>query len=169
MILPLSQVSQVLTKKVIPGDDYKYNNKRFQQNPWICFHLCKCALVLCIIIYVFKDNFNNVNICDFSIICFLFFQTLVCMLNLVISSKIWSGFNFEISLASIKERTYKAFLRPTWEYASLLWDSITQKNIGKIAGVDRHHCFELSDHFHNTSGVGLKLEKLRRPSLQQRL
>ena len=86
--------------------------------------ICVSVRLYCALLFMFSKKILTMWISVNSPqLVFLYFQTLVCMLNLVISSKIWSGFNFEISLASIKERTREAFLRPTWEYASLVWDT----------------------------------------------
>ena len=45
--------------------------------------------------------------------------------------------NLKIGSKSIKERTYKALVRPVLEYASTVWDPYTEENIKKIESVQR--------------------------------
>ena len=73
-----------------------------------------------------------------------------------------------ISSSAIKERAYKAFVRPILEYASSVWDPYTQKSIDKLEAVQRRAARFVPHHYHNTSNVRLMLDSLGWPSLEQR-
>ena len=76
--------------------------------------------------------------------------------------------NLKISSSSIKEKSYKAFVRPLLEYASSVWGPYTQKSIDKLEAVQRcAACFVLN-RYHNTSSVSRMIDQLRWPSLEQR-
>ena len=61
--------------------------------------------------------------------------------------------NLKIGSWKVKERAYKAMIRPILEYASSVWDPHTKKSISKIEMVQRRAArFTLNRH-HNTSGV----------------
>ncbi len=75
--------------------------------------------------------------------------------------------NLKISSISIKERAYKAFVRPLLEYSSSVWDPYTQKTIDKLEAVQRAARFVMN-RYHNTSSVNRMLDSLGWPSLEQR-
>ena len=45
--------------------------------------------------------------------------------------------SLKISFSAIKERAYKAFVRPILEYASSVWDPYTQMSTDKLEAVQR--------------------------------
>ena len=73
-----------------------------------------------------------------------------------------------ISSSAIKERAYKAFVRPRLEYASSVWDPYTQKSIDKLEAAPRRAARFVLNRYHNTSSVHLMLDSLGWPSLEQR-
>ncbi|XP_078597679.1 uncharacterized protein LOC144873858 [Branchiostoma floridae x Branchiostoma japonicum] len=76
--------------------------------------------------------------------------------------------NLKISSVSIKEKAYKAFVRPVLEYASSVWDPHTKKNTDKIEAVQRRAARFVLNRFHNTSSVSSMLSTLGWQSLKQR-
>ena len=76
--------------------------------------------------------------------------------------------NLKISSSAIKDRAYKAFVRPILEYASSVWDPYTQKSIDKLETVQRRAARFVLNRYHNTSSVHLMLDSLGWPSLEQR-
>ena len=60
--------------------------------------------------------------------------------NVVNKSNRMLGFlwcSLKISFSAIKERAYKAFVRPILEYASSVWDPYTQMSTDKLEAVQR--------------------------------
>ena len=45
--------------------------------------------------------------------------------------------SLKISSSAIKDRAYKAFVRPILQFVSLVWDPYTQKSIDKLEAVQR--------------------------------
>ena len=45
--------------------------------------------------------------------------------------------NLKISSSAIKDRAYKAFVRPILQYVSLVWDPYTQMSTDKLEAVQR--------------------------------
>ena len=76
--------------------------------------------------------------------------------------------NLKISSSSIKEKAYKALVRPLLEYASAVWDPYTQKNIDKLEAIQRRAARFVLNRYHNTSSVSRLIEQLGWPSLAQR-
>ena len=76
--------------------------------------------------------------------------------------------NLKISSTGIKEKAYKALVRPHLEYASSVWDPHTDKNINKIEGVQRRAARFALNRYRNTSSVGSMLNTLGWPSLRKR-
>ena len=76
--------------------------------------------------------------------------------------------NLKISSRTIKERAYKAFVRPVLEYASCVWDPASQKNIDKLESVQRRAARFVMNRYHNTSSVGQMITTLGWQSLEQR-
>ena len=75
--------------------------------------------------------------------------------------------NLKISSSSIKEKSYKAFVRPLLEYASSVWDPYKQRSIDKLEAVQRRATRYVLNRYHNTSSVSRLIEQLRWPSLAQ--
>ena len=75
--------------------------------------------------------------------------------------------SLKINSSAIKEKTYKAFVRPILEYASSAWHPYTQKNIDKSEAVRRRTARFVLNRY-NTSSVHRTLDSLRWPSLEQR-
>ena len=76
--------------------------------------------------------------------------------------------NLKVSSRNIKERAYKAFVRPVLEYASSVWDPSTQKHIDKLESVQRRAARFVLNRYHNTSSVGQMIKTLGWQSLEQR-
>ena len=72
----------------------------------------------------------------------------------------------KVSSISIKERAYKALIRPLVEFASCGWDPYTEKNIAKVESVQRRAEKFYLGRYRNTSSVGEMLASW--PSLQSR-
>ena len=66
--------------------------------------------------------------------------------------------NLKISSSSIKEKSYKALVRPLLEYASSVWDLFTQKSIDKLGAVQRRAARFVLNRYHNTSSVSRLIE-----------
>ena len=91
--------------------------------------------------------------------------------NVVIKANRMLGFlrrNLKISSSSIKEKAYKAFVRPLLEYASSVWDPYDQRSIDKLEAVQRRAARFVLNRYHNRSSVSDMLDMLRWPSLQER-
>ena len=91
--------------------------------------------------------------------------------NIAIKASKTLGFlrrNLKISSLCIKEKAYKAFVRPILEYASSVWDPSKQKSIDRLEAVQRRAARFVLNKFHNTSSVNLMLDSLGWPSLEQR-
>jgi len=76
--------------------------------------------------------------------------------------------NLKIGSLSIKERAYKALIRPSLEFASTVWDPYTKKNTSKIEAVQRRAARFCLGKFHNTSSVNTMLERLKWQTLETR-
>ena len=76
--------------------------------------------------------------------------------------------NLKISSKTIKERSYKVFVRPLLDYASAVWDPYTQKNIDRLEAVQRRAARFVLGRYHNTSSVSRLIRQLGWPSLEQR-
>ena len=75
--------------------------------------------------------------------------------------------NPKIDSRKVKERAYKAVIRPIIEYASSVWDPYTKKSNSKIEMVQRRVARFIFNRHHNTSIVEGTLEILEWPTLQQ--
>lgn len=76
--------------------------------------------------------------------------------------------NLKIGSKSIKERAYKALVRPVLEYGSSVWDPYTVENTSKVESVQRRAARWVSIRHRQTSRVGDMLETLQWPSLKDR-
>ena len=72
-----------------------------------------------------------------------------------------------ISSSAIKDRAYKAFVRPILEHASSVWDPYTQKSIDKLEAVQRRAARLVLNRYHNTYSVHHMLDLLGWLSLEQ--
>ena len=75
--------------------------------------------------------------------------------------------SLKISSSTIKDRAYKAFVRPILEYTSSVWDPYTQKSIDKLEAIQRQAAQFVLNQYHNTCSVHLLLDSLRGLSLEQ--
>ena len=76
--------------------------------------------------------------------------------------------NLKISSSEIKERTYKALVRPHLEYASSVCDPNKEKNKTKTEKVQRRAPRFVLNRYRNTSSVNIMLDTLGWPSLEKR-
>ena len=76
--------------------------------------------------------------------------------------------NLNISSVPIKTRAYFSYVRPQLEYASIVWDPFTQKNVNMLEMVQRRSARWVLGRFHNTSSVTNMLDQLEWRNLQQR-
>ena len=61
--------------------------------------------------------------------------------------------NLKIGSSNIKEKAYKAFVRPLLEYSATVWDPYTQKNKDRLEAVQRRAARFILNRYHNTSSV----------------
>ena len=61
--------------------------------------------------------------------------------------------NLRISSPGVKEKAYKAFVRPLLEYAASVWDPYEQKHIDQLEKVQRRAARFVLNRYHNTSSV----------------
>ena len=76
--------------------------------------------------------------------------------------------NLKVSSRIIKERAYKAFVRPVLEYASSVWDPTSQKHIDMLESVQRRAARFVLNRYQRTSSVSQMIKTLGWQSLQQR-
>ena len=76
--------------------------------------------------------------------------------------------NLKISSPSLKEKAYKAFVRPILEYAAAVWDPYEQQHKDQIEKVQRRAARFVLNRFHNTSSVTGMLNLLNWETLEQR-
>ena len=76
--------------------------------------------------------------------------------------------NLKIDSIKIKENAYKALIRPQVEYAALIWDPYTDKNINKIEAVQRRAARFCMNRYRRRASVTDMLEYLHWPTLQAR-
>ena len=77
--------------------------------------------------------------------------------------------NFSHCSHKIKEATYKTYVRPIAEYASIAWDPNTQRNIRKIEQIQRSSARYVTNNYDRRSSVTALLSKLEWPSLQVKM
>jgi hypothetical protein len=61
--------------------------------------------------------------------------------------------NLKVSSSSIREKAYKAFVRPLLEYAPSVWDPYEEKHKNAIEKVQRRAARYVLNRYHNTSSV----------------
>ena len=76
--------------------------------------------------------------------------------------------NLRSAPAKVKEQAYKAFVRPTVEYAASVWDPPTQVLINKLEMVQRRAARFVLNDWRRTSSVTAMLQQLNWITLQQR-
>ena len=76
--------------------------------------------------------------------------------------------NLQSSSSSIKERAYKALVRPLLEYAPTIWDPSTASNEKKIEMVQRRAARYVTNNYNKTSSVTEMLQSLKWPTLKAR-
>ena len=68
--------------------------------------------------------------------------------------------NFSHCSRKIKEATYKTYVRPIAEYASVAWDPNTQRNIRKIEQIQRSNARYVTNTYDRRSSVTSLLSEL---------
>ena len=76
--------------------------------------------------------------------------------------------NLNISSYSIKEKAYKALVRPMLEYAPAVWDPYRQIDIINIEKVQRRAARFVFNKYRSQASVNDMLQKLQWKSLEQR-
>jgi hypothetical protein len=76
--------------------------------------------------------------------------------------------NLKVSSSSIRERAYKAFVRPILEYAPSVWDPYEEKHKTAIEKVQRRAARYVLNRYHNRSSVSNMLQLLEWRPLQER-
>jgi len=69
---------------------------------------------------------------------------------------------------SIRDSTYKTYIRPMVEYASTVWDPHTRRNINKLEQVQRHSARYVTSNHDYTNSTCAMVHDLDWPTLQQR-
>ena len=76
--------------------------------------------------------------------------------------------NVKVKDCSLKEKAYKAIVRPTWEYCSSVWDPQHMTQAATIEKVQRRAARWVTGRFHNTLSVTDMLSDLKWRDLDQR-
>ena len=76
--------------------------------------------------------------------------------------------NLKISSQTIKERAYKALIRPKVEYSATVWDPHTARDINKIEAIQRRSARYCLNRYRDYSSVSDMLIHLDWPSLESR-
>ncbi len=76
--------------------------------------------------------------------------------------------NITVASIAIKERAYKALVRPLVEYASAVWDPYLKQDINKLEMVQRRAARYVTNRTRNTSSVTDMLNRLNWRSLEDR-
>jgi hypothetical protein len=84
------------------------------------------------------------------------------------ATRAFLGRNISQCSKSIKEATYKTYVRPILEYAAASWDPHTQRNIRKVEQVQRGSARFVTSTFDRHSSVTSLLRDLNWPSLESR-
>ena len=73
--------------------------------------------------------------------------------------------NLQTKSTNIKDRAYKALVRPLLEYATTIWDPYTASNINRLEMIQRRSARYVLNRHHNRSSVTSMLKQLKWPSL----
>ena len=76
--------------------------------------------------------------------------------------------NFSHCNHKIKEATYKTYVRPIAEHASIAWDPNSLRNIRKIEQIQRSSARYVTNTYDRRASITALLSKLEWPSLQER-
>ena len=76
--------------------------------------------------------------------------------------------NLKINSVALKTKAYRTLVRPTLEYASIVWDPYTQTDIHKLEMIQRRAARYTLNRYHNISSVGEMLDQLGWKSLLNR-
>ena len=68
---------------------------------------------------------------------------------------------------SIRDSTYKTYIRPMVEYASTIWDPHTRRNINKLEQVQRHSAHYVTGNHDYTSSISAMVYDLEWTTLEQ--
>ena len=69
---------------------------------------------------------------------------------------------------SIKDSTYKTYIRPMVEYPSTVWDRHTHRNINKLEQFQRHPARYVTGNHDYTSSISAVVHDLEWPTMEQR-
>ena len=76
--------------------------------------------------------------------------------------------NIKTRNQALKEKAYKAIVRPTLEYCSTVWDPYTKTQSDTLEKVQRRAARWVTDRYHNTSSVSDMMRQLKWRDLNQR-
>ena len=76
--------------------------------------------------------------------------------------------NLKVTSQNIKDKAYRALVRPKLEYSSCVWDPHTKSKENQLEMVQRRAARYVCNRFHNTSSVTDMITDLNWPTLQQR-
>ena len=84
------------------------------------------------------------------------------------STRAFLGWNFHHCSCKIKEATYKTYVCPILEYATVAWSPHTQRNIQKVEQVQRNCARYVTSNYSRQSSLTTMLRELEWPSLESR-
>ena len=76
--------------------------------------------------------------------------------------------NLQSNVPSVKERAYKALVRPILEYAPTVWDPYTLENINRVEMIQRRAARYVLNQYGRRSSVNAMLKELKWPLLETR-
>ena len=76
------------------------------------------------------------------------------------STRAFLNRNLRSCSQSIRDSTYKTYVRPMVEYASIVWDPHTHRNINKLEQVQRHSARYVTGNHDYTSSISAMLRDL---------
>ena len=84
------------------------------------------------------------------------------------NNRVFLSRNISSCPKKIKAQCYLTLVRPIMEYACVVWDPITQKNITELERVQRKAAIFVMVDYKTTSSVRSMIEHLRWPTLEER-